>query len=431
MNPDDAPIPQPADSPAHADEAEENAKAPWRTYRSRHRQDQDDVAHAETFEPPPVIEHALVPASPPELITDPADFAKLILDLRAAGRFAFDTEFIGENTYYPRLCLIQAGTQAGVWLIDPFAVGDLAAWWELLADAAVEKIVHAGEQDLEPVQRLIGKPPANIFDTQIVGGFAGLDYPLSLVRVVEALLGTQLDAGAKFSRWDRRPLSDKQRHYAASDVRYLPAIRSDMGSRIGELGNTQLAHDACEELCTPGRYLNDPLTRKVKAKGVHKLNPKRRAVLNGLLLWREEVAESLDLPARSMLPDEGLMSLATELPRNPKDLQRAKFLPRPVREQMGEAMLDCIAASRISDIVASWGSNRVENTGPPYCAAAGASINCRQPKGYLHDRPHLAHRPGCAGRPDDHRFRLGRRHSHRRARKNIEYRQSFACVCGL
>ena len=50
-------------------------------------------------------------------------------------------------------------------------------------DASLEKIVHAGEQDLEPVHRHIGKAAANVFDTQVAGGFLGYGTP-SLVSIL-------------------------------------------------------------------------------------------------------------------------------------------------------------------------------------------------------------------------------------------------------
>ena len=318
----------------------------WRAYRSKHRHAQDDAAHAEDFDPPPVIQHPLVPREKPELITDAEALAGLIAQLRSAGSFAFDTEFIGENTYYPQLCLIQAGTADRIALIDPFEVGDLAPWWELLADASVEKVVHAGEQDLEPVYRVLGRPAVNVFDSQVAAGFAGLPYPLSLGRLVDALLEVQLDAGAKFSKWDRRPLTDKQRHYAANDVRYLPAVREALRARLDEADNTRWAQQACDEFCAPERYRPDPLKRKIKAKGVNQLAPRKRSVLEGLIQWREGVAEQENLPPRAMIPDEAMMQLATSLPSTAVQLRAIKYLPRPVREQFQRGIIQCIQKSQ-------------------------------------------------------------------------------------
>lgn len=316
----------------------------WQAHRSRHRAQQDSDAHAEKgpFVPPAVIDHPRVPADEPDLITGQAALLALIADFRAAGSFGFDTEFIGENTYIAQLCLIQAATADRIVLIDPFTVDDLTPWYELIADPSVEKIVHAGEQDLEPVARVIGKDPANVFDTQVSAGFVNLDYPMSLGRLVAELIGDDLDAGAKFSRWDRRPLTDRQLHYAASDVRYLAAMRDELGKRLDANGNADWARQACDEYCDRHRYTPDPLSRKVKAKGVNKLSRKKRGVLNGLLLWREELAQQLDLPPRAMIPDDAVFALADGQPESESELTTIKFLPRPIREQHGKAMLATI-----------------------------------------------------------------------------------------
>lgn len=318
----------------------------WRAYRSKHRHAQDEEAHAEAFTPPPFPDHPLVPCCKPELVTDANALGKLVDALRSVGSFAFDTEFIGENTYYPHLCLIQAGTAEHIALIDPFAVGDLSPWWELLADASVEKIVHAGEQDIEPVVRVLGRPACNVFDSQVAAGFAGLPYPLSLGKLVDAVLDAEIDAGAKFSKWDRRPLSAKQLHYAANDVRFLPAIRESLRDRLEQTGNTRWAGLACAERCEPERFIPDPLRRKIKAKGVNQLSPRKRSAMDALVLWREATAEQTNLPPRAMVPDEAMMQLATTLPSSPEQLRSIKYLPRPVREQHGKAMLSCIRQSQ-------------------------------------------------------------------------------------
>src|SRR5689334_6340457 len=77
--------------------------------RAAHRAKSHEDAHAQ---PPPLprIDHAKhpnIPKGEAELIADDAGLIGLIADLRAAGSFAYDSEFIGELTYVPKLCLIQ------------------------------------------------------------------------------------------------------------------------------------------------------------------------------------------------------------------------------------------------------------------------------------------------------------------------------------
>ena len=62
-----------------------------------------------------------------ETVRTPAALAALCDDLRNAGRFALDTEFVGERTYLPRLCLVQIATAEFIALIDTLAVGSMDA----------------------------------------------------------------------------------------------------------------------------------------------------------------------------------------------------------------------------------------------------------------------------------------------------------------
>src|SRR5690349_6745054 len=110
-----------------------------------------------------------LPAVPKNLIGSIAELQVVCDHLREQKCFAFDTEFIGENTYEPILCLVQVATAERVELIDPFAIGrkGMAPLWDLLIDPAIEKICHAGDQDVEIAWLHSGQVTKNMFDTQI------------------------------------------------------------------------------------------------------------------------------------------------------------------------------------------------------------------------------------------------------------------------
>ncbi len=309
-------------------------------YRTKHRQRAHDEAHAddgpiaETHIPDAVA----APRGKPELVTSDAQLAELLTHLRTAGSFAYDSEFIGESSYHPKLCLLQVATTERIGLIDPMAEMKLAPFWELLADASIEKVVHAGAQDVEPVYRYIGKPAANLIDTQIAAGFVGMAYPTSLSKLIGELTGILLQKGLTFTHWDQRPLSSKQLRYAADDVRYLPAAAIELKKRLAQTGHMKWVRAECDELSEPMQYVFSPETAVEKVRGSGSLDASRLNVLAELVVWRDAAARDVNVPARAYLRDEVMIDLCRNLPKKLDQLNRIKGLPRPVISDEGESI---------------------------------------------------------------------------------------------
>lgn len=316
-------------------------------FRSRYRQRAHAEAHADDS---PVAEaeipdHIQACRGKAELVTTDEQLADLLAHLREAGSFAYDSEFIGESSYHPKLCLIQTATVDRVGLIDPLSDElDLTPFWELLADPALEKIVHAGAQDVEPVHRLIGKPVANLFDTQIAAGFIGLAYPASLAKLTLITTGIALAKGLTFTQWDARPFSAKQLRYAADDVRYLPAVAAEVKKRLAETGHSNWATAECQALCEPGQYKFSTDTAVEKVRGSGSLTGNQLSALLELAVWRDAAARQADLPARAFLKDEILVDLVRNRPKTPEQLGRVRNMPRPLIERQGQQLIDLIAA---------------------------------------------------------------------------------------
>jgi ribonuclease D len=310
--------------------------------RARHRARHHESAHAEASNQVPneAIKHPLVPTGEGELIATQLALTEFIAHLRSQPSFAYDSEFIGELSYHPRLCVIQASTSQRIGLIDPMAGLELSEFWELLCDASIEKIVHAGEQDIEPVHRLTGKPAANVFDTQMASGFVGLAYPIGLSKLAMELLGARLGKGLTFTHWDQRPLSVMQLRYAADDVRYLPAIRAELGKRLEACGHVAWAAEESNSLCDPTRYGFDPQTQFSRIRGANALPSQGLAVLRELTIWRDAAARAHDVPARAFLKDEILLDMSRQPVKSVEKLERVKGLPRPVEAAHGAAIVD-------------------------------------------------------------------------------------------
>ena len=321
--------------------------ARWPNYRSPHRRRADREAHAGgEVALPPVLDHPLVFAGDPDLVDTPEAFARLIDKLSGQKRFGFDTEFIGEESFFLRFCVVQVATEDGITLIDALAPGiDLLPFWRLVADPSIEKVVHAGLQDLEPIQRLTGTPPAAIFDTQIAAAFMGKMYPISLKNLCLELLDADLGTSGKFSQWDRRPLTPLQHGYAANDVRYLLLLRDRVATELATRGHVDKATTECLQFARPETYRIDPLTMKLKAKGGGGLRRPEQAVANALLLWRAGAARERDLPMRVLLDDQTLVDLARNPVKSPADVQNFRGMPWPVKEAYTQDLIAVTAAA--------------------------------------------------------------------------------------
>ena len=262
--------------------------------------------------------------------------------IKAAGAFGIDTEFIGEMSYVPILCLIQISVGTEVHLVDPLAVTDLAPLLHVMSDPAVLKICHAGEQDLAILARLAGAKPANVMDTQVLAGLIGLGYPLSYAKLVEYFCSVSLAKAHTYSAWDRRPLTHAQQDYAVDDVKYLAGIYAPIAARLDTLHRRNWALAACEERCVMAAAPPDPQLAYLKIKAPRNLNSLQLAVLRDLCVWREQLAYEHNLPARTLFADNVLRDIAKILPSRASQLNNVKDFPPLELASYGEFIISLI-----------------------------------------------------------------------------------------
>src|SRR3954466_6186462 len=168
------------------------------------------------------------------LIATPSGLAELVSPLRASGRFAFDTEFVSEETFEPVLCLVQVATRERLAAIDAMALPDLSSFWEVVNDPGIEVVMHAASEDLRICRFQTGKVPRRVYDVQIAAGLVGFGYPLSLVNLIGQALGITVMGGETRTDWRRRPLSAPQLRYALDDVRYLLDLADSLSVQLAE-----------------------------------------------------------------------------------------------------------------------------------------------------------------------------------------------------
>src|SRR3954469_20433607 len=201
------------------------------------------------------------------LITKSEDLKALVDRLAKQPFIAVDTEFMRENTYWPDLCLIQVASVDEAAAIDPKADIDLKPLLDLfVANEDVLKVFHAGGQDLEIIHNLTGRTPHPMFDTQVAAMALGLGEQIGYSNLVESWLGMQLDKGARFTDWARRPLDQRQIDYAIGDVTHLARLFPKMVEKLRKTGRGAWLDEEMERISDPATYANDPATAWTKIR---------------------------------------------------------------------------------------------------------------------------------------------------------------------
>jgi ribonuclease D len=304
----------------------------------------------------------------------------------AAGRMGIDTEFMGEGRYRPELFLIQiatpldgAGDEGDVTVLDPLEPGfDPSPLARILADPAIEIVLHAGRQDVALLRRIWNTDLHNIFDTQVAAGFAGLRAQLGYEGLLREILGLRLEKSASFTRWDQRPLSAEQISYAREDVLHLLALAERLQERLAAQGRLQWAREECAYL----EDINDDRDIDVlfaKLPRINSLDPGRRAIARELVGWRESVAQEEDRPASTVLQDVTLVEIAKRRPASRERLTQIRGLNEGTLRRRGPALLAAIERGREQPPIAVVGDRPAhpDAQDAPVIALAEALVRAR------------------------------------------------------
>ena len=257
-------------------------------------------------------------------------------------RYALDTEFHREQSYWPKVALVQIAWDDQIVLIDPLAV-DLGPLKALMACDALA-VIHAARQDLEILDLACGAIPARLFDTQIAAGFLGLSTP-SLAFLHERELGVPLTKGSRFTDWLKRPLRTSQLEYAASDVARLLEIHDRLVSKLKDRDRLSWVQAECELMRSLDLAPRDPDEAWSRIKEVRHLKGRPLAVAQSVAAWRERRAAALNQPVRFVLSDLAVASIAQAMPTSQNALGRIRGIDRGmVKGRQGAELLKAVSA---------------------------------------------------------------------------------------
>jgi ribonuclease D len=259
-----------------------------------------------------------------------------------------DTEFLRERTYYSKLCLVQMALpgegDARAVLVDPLAEGiDLAPLFELMRNPSVVKVFHAARQDLEIFWIDGGVIPQPLFDTQIAAMVCGFGEQAGYETLVRKIARAGLDKTSRFTDWSQRPLSEAQKRYALADVTHLRVIYEHLAADLERTGRARWIAEEMEVLTSPETYVTRPedAWQRIRTRGQ---SGRFMAVVKELARFREEMAQSRDIPRSRILKDDALLELASTRPDSVEALSRSRLLLREARR--GEVAEGILAAVR-------------------------------------------------------------------------------------
>ena len=281
------------------------------------------------------------------LITKSEDLVPLIERLSKQPFVAVDTEFMRENTYWPDLCLIQIASSDEAAAIDPKAEIDLSPLLSLMVDnPEVLKVFHAGGQDLEIIYNLTGKTPQPLFDTQIAAMALGHGEQVGYSNLIESMLGHNIDKGARFTDWSRRPLDKRQIDYAIADVTHLATVFPKLLNRLKKTGRGGWLDEEMERLANPMTFAFEPEDAWKRLK-LPSRNPTVLGRLKALAAWRETEARQKNLPRGRIIKDDTLNEIVLHPPKDQDDLGRVRGLSAGWRtNDIGARLMGAIQTSK-------------------------------------------------------------------------------------
>ena len=279
-----------------------------------------------------------------ELVEDEARLVELVTEASAAPGYALDTEFHREQTYFPRLGLVQLAWGERVILLDPVATSldPLKA----LLDSPATAVMHAPDQDLEILRQVVGRVPARLMDTQTAAGFCGL-RSASLRDLLARFLDVDMAKGDRLTDWLRRPLRPEQLAYAAADVRHLPPLWAALQARLEAHGRVEWCEEECERLRLRQSEPRRPEDAWLRVRELRRLPRRSQPLAIAVAAWREQRAAQLDVPVRYVLSDLALAAVVQAAPTSQAALAAVRGVDgRAMSGSAGKGLLEAIAQAR-------------------------------------------------------------------------------------
>jgi ribonuclease D len=281
-------------------------------------------------------------------ISTTEELARFCEAAKSEAYVTLDTEFLRERTYYSKLCLIQMalpGADGDAVLVDPLVDGlSLEPLYGLFRHEATVKVFHAARQDLEIFFVEGNVFPIPLFDTQVAAMVCGFGDQVGYETLVRKIAKQNLDKTSRFTDWSRRPLSEAQQVYALADVTHLRVIYEFLNKELQRTGRQKWVEEELGVLLDPETYITRPdeAWERVKTRTT---SGRFLAVVKELARFREDYAQTRNVPRSRVFKDDALLELASTRPTNAEELGRSRLLLREGRKtEIADGILAAVKA---------------------------------------------------------------------------------------
>lgn len=286
-----------------------------------------------------------------QIITSTFDLEALCANLKDGDYVTVDTEFMRESTYWPDLCLIQIANDTTAVLIDPLSKDiDLSSFFALMSDESVVKVFHSARQDIEIIHNLSNTIPTPLFDTQVAAMVCGFGDQVSYSMLVKKITNNNVDKTSQYTDWAKRPLSNKQLEYALGDVTHLRDIYKKLRAELEKSAREPWLEEEMQTLTSPSTYVTNP---KDAWKRLKMRVKSRRAlgILIELASWREQLAQSANIPRGRVMKDDALYDIANQAPKTIEQLGQLRSVSQGLaKSNKGQDVLKAVEHGQQADI---------------------------------------------------------------------------------
>ncbi|MBM4186107.1 MAG: ribonuclease D [Gemmatimonadetes bacterium] len=284
----------------------------------------------------------MTPKAPTDLIETPTALAAVLERFRQEPVVGIDTEAASFHRFHDRVYLLQISTPRETAVVDPVAVGSLETFGSWFQGNDTEFVFHDADYDLRLLHKQFGFRLRRLFDTRIAAQFLGLER-IGLAAILEERFGVATNKKWQRADWSARPLSPEMIEYAATDTRYLTAVRDQFRAELEAKGRLGWVEEECQLSRSVEWGLADPPeVAFLKAKGARDLDRRGLAVLRELFSWRERLAARLDRALFRIVSTEVLIELSARRPDTPDALVRLRGIGTEIAARHGADIISAI-----------------------------------------------------------------------------------------